>query len=189
MGKPNADSKTLIEELESIGSKGSFSLEKNPGRRRGGQRHLHPAGRLGAGKHGVAQRGSHRVAHPGEGSFIGLSSTLSCDHCCYSVDACEPCEFIFIPAERAQDSCGRRSGSFNCWDTRCRRCVTSDPNQCALQTGADCAHECSATEVVDHYVERGIRRENVKCNNLCCQEHWLWWQELNDLGYLSLASA
>ena len=37
------------------------------------------------------------------GSFIGLSSTLSCDHCCYTVEATAAAEFTFVPAEAAQE--------------------------------------------------------------------------------------
>ena len=37
------------------------------------------------------------------GSFIGLSSTLSCDHCCYTVEATGTAEFTFVPAEAAQE--------------------------------------------------------------------------------------
>jgi CRP-like cAMP-binding protein len=37
------------------------------------------------------------------GSFIGLSSTLSCDHCCYTVEATGAAEFTFVPAEAAQE--------------------------------------------------------------------------------------
>lgn len=36
------------------------------------------------------------------GAFIGLSSTLSCDHCCYTVEAITSTEFTFVPAEAAQ---------------------------------------------------------------------------------------
>ncbi len=35
--------------------------------------------------------------------FIGLSSTLSCDHCCYTVETTGSAEFTFIPAEAAQE--------------------------------------------------------------------------------------
>ncbi len=37
------------------------------------------------------------------GSFIGLSSSLSCDHCCYTVEATGSAEFTFVPAEAAQE--------------------------------------------------------------------------------------
>jgi len=37
------------------------------------------------------------------GSFVGLSSTLSCDHCCYTVEATATAEFTFVPAETAQE--------------------------------------------------------------------------------------
>ena len=33
------------------------------------------------------------------GSFVGLSSTLSCDHCCYTVKAVENSELTFVPGE------------------------------------------------------------------------------------------
>ncbi len=36
------------------------------------------------------------------GSFIGLSSALSCDHCCYTVEVTAAAEFTFVPAEAAQ---------------------------------------------------------------------------------------
>ncbi len=42
-----------------------------------------------------------RVLEPG--SFIGLSSTLSCDHCCYTVKAAQESGFIFVAAEAAQE--------------------------------------------------------------------------------------
>jgi CRP-like cAMP-binding protein len=37
------------------------------------------------------------------GSFIGLSSTLSCDHCCHTVEATDSAEFTFVPSEAAQE--------------------------------------------------------------------------------------
>ena len=35
--------------------------------------------------------------------FIGLSSTLSCEHCCYTVEATGAAEFTFVPANAAQE--------------------------------------------------------------------------------------
>ena len=37
------------------------------------------------------------------GSFIGLSSALSCDHSCYTVEATGTAEFTFVPADTAQE--------------------------------------------------------------------------------------
>jgi CRP-like cAMP-binding protein len=111
MAGPNNETQAdLIAELEAIGSKVLF----NPGER------ILTEGEAGKGIY-ILHSGSAKVSmatHTGEivdlrtleqGSFIGLSSTLSCDHCCYSVDAAEPCEFTFIPAERAQDFLRSRS--------------------------------------------------------------------------------
>lgn len=36
-------------------------------------------------------------------SFIGLSATLSCDHCCYTVEATTAAEFLFVAAEVVQE--------------------------------------------------------------------------------------
>lgn len=94
----------LIQELESIGIRASF----NPGEC------ILTEGEAGKGIF-VLHDGSAQVtmvSHNGEtiglrtlqpGSFIGLSSTLSCDHCCYSVHAAESCSFTFIPAGQAQE--------------------------------------------------------------------------------------
>lgn len=97
-------SAALIQELESIGSKVRFSAgeriqnEGDPGK---GIYLLH------SGSVAISM-----IAHDGEpiplrtlesGAFIGLSSTLSCDHCCYSAEAIEPSEFTFIPADTARE--------------------------------------------------------------------------------------
>jgi CRP/FNR family transcriptional regulator len=94
----------LIAELEAIGSKVSFAA---------GDR-IQTEGEPGQGIY-VLHSGTARVsmlAGGGEvvqlrdlqpGSLIGLSSTLSCDHCCYTVQALEPCQFTFVPAVRAQE--------------------------------------------------------------------------------------
>lgn len=94
----------LIHELESIGIKASFA----PGEC------ILAEGEAGKGIY-LLQAGSAQVtmiSHAGEtiglrtlqpGSFIGLSSSLSCDHCCYSVHAAESCTFTFIPAAQAQE--------------------------------------------------------------------------------------
>ena len=37
------------------------------------------------------------------GSFIGLSSSLTCDHYCCSIDAIGAVEFTFVPAHAAQE--------------------------------------------------------------------------------------
>ena len=99
----------LIQELESIGLKVSFSAGEC----------ILAEGEAGKGIY-ILHSGSANVtmlSHNGEtmglrtlqpGSFIGLSSTLSCDHCCYSVHAAEACGFTFIPAERAQEFLGSR---------------------------------------------------------------------------------
>lgn len=60
--------------------------------------------RSGAAKVSMAsQDGKTReLRELGPGSFIGLSSALSCDHCCYTVEATGAAEFIFVPAEAAQ---------------------------------------------------------------------------------------
>ena len=94
----------LIQELESIGQAVSF---------RSGDRVV-TEGEPGAGIY-ILRSGSARVSmnsHEGKvlqlreleaGSFIGLSSSLSCDHCCYSVEAIGAAEFIFVPAQTAQE--------------------------------------------------------------------------------------
>jgi CRP/FNR family transcriptional regulator len=94
----------LIGELESIGQAVSF---------RSGDRVL-TEGEPGKGIY-ILRSGSARVSmnsHDGKvlelreleaGSFIGLSSSLSCDHCCYSVEATAAAEFIFVPAQTAQE--------------------------------------------------------------------------------------
>jgi len=63
----------------------------------------------------ILRSGSARVsmaAHNGEtielrtlqhGDFIGLSSTLSCEHCCYSVESSRASEFTFVQADRAHE--------------------------------------------------------------------------------------
>jgi CRP-like cAMP-binding protein len=93
----------LISELESIGQALSFQR---------GERVL-TEGETGKGIY-ILRSGSALVsmaAHDGTtrqlrelapGSFIGLSSTLSCDHCCYTVEATGATNFTFVPAEAAQ---------------------------------------------------------------------------------------
>ena len=94
----------LISELESLGHRVSYKpgecvlREGEPGRgiyilRSGGAR---------------VSMSSHdsKTMHLRElqpGSFIGLSSTLSCDHCCYTVEAIAASEFTFLPAEAVQE--------------------------------------------------------------------------------------
>jgi CRP-like cAMP-binding protein len=90
--------------LESIGSQVAFS----PGDR------VFTEGEPGKGVY-ILRSGSARVSmesHDGHiielrtlqpGSFIGLSSTLSCDHCCYTVETGELSEFIFVPAPHARE--------------------------------------------------------------------------------------
>ncbi len=94
----------LIAELESIGQPVSF---------RSGERVL-TEGEAGKGIY-ILRSGSARVSmasHDGKtmqlreleaGSFIGLSSTLSCDHCCYSVETTDVAEFTFVPARVVQE--------------------------------------------------------------------------------------
>ena len=94
----------LIEELESIGQAVSF----RPGDR------VVTEGEPGKGIY-ILRSGAARVsmnAHDGKvlqlreleaGSFIGLSSSLTCDHCCCSVDAIGAVEFTFVPAQAAQE--------------------------------------------------------------------------------------
>jgi len=94
----------LIRELESIGSYVAFSS---------GDRVL-IEGEPGRGVY-ILRSGSARVSmksHDGNtielrtlqaGSFIGLSSTLSCEHCCYTVEAGEASEFTFVPALGARE--------------------------------------------------------------------------------------
>ena len=100
----SATANGLITELESIGQPVSF---------RPGERVL-SEGEPGKGIY-VLRSGSARVSmasHEGNtiqlrqleaGSFIGLSSTLSCDHCCYSVEATAAAEFTFVPAAAVQE--------------------------------------------------------------------------------------
>jgi CRP-like cAMP-binding protein len=42
-----------------------------------------------------------RELHPG--SYIGVSSALSCDHSCYTVEVTGAAEFIFVPTGEAQE--------------------------------------------------------------------------------------
>ena len=107
MGIMNAQvmsSTGLIGELESIGQPASF---------RDRERVLRE-GEAGSGVY-ILRSGLARVSmtsHDGKtiqlrdlepGSFIGLSSTLSCDHCCYTVEATGAAEFTFVPAPTAQE--------------------------------------------------------------------------------------
>ena len=94
----------LIGELESVGQAVSYG----PGER------VVSEGESGKGIY-ILRSGAARVSmasHDGKtmqlrdlepGSFIGLSSTLSCDHCCYTVEATAVAEFTFVPAEAAQE--------------------------------------------------------------------------------------
>lgn len=92
----------LIAELEAIGRSVSFQA---------GERVI-TEGEPGDGVY-ILRSGSARVsmtAHDGEtiqlrelgcGAFIGLSSTLSCDHSCYTVETAEAAAFTFIPVDKA----------------------------------------------------------------------------------------
>lgn len=92
----------LIQALESIGSPARFVAGDK----------VITEGEPGSGVY-FLRSGSARISmksHDGNiielrtleaGSFIGLSSALSCDHCCYSVEAGEPSEFIFVPTQSA----------------------------------------------------------------------------------------
>jgi CRP-like cAMP-binding protein len=97
-------SKGLIQELESIGK----AVACNPGERvlqEGESGKGIYILRSGAAKVSMAsQDGKSRELRELEpGSFIGLSSTLSCDHCCYTVETTGAAEFTFVPAEAAQE--------------------------------------------------------------------------------------
>lgn len=97
-------SPALVQQLESIGSLARFS----PGER------IMVEGEAGEGIY-LLRLGAVRLSvATGEGdvvmlrtlapgAFVGLSSTLSCDHCCYTVEAIEPSEFTFVPARAAQE--------------------------------------------------------------------------------------
>jgi CRP/FNR family transcriptional regulator, cyclic AMP receptor protein len=94
----------LITELESIGQSVSFRTGD----------HIITEGEPGKGIY-ILRSGSARVSmhsHDGNtiqlrelkpGSFIGLSGTLSCDHCCYSVEATGPAELTFVSAGAVQE--------------------------------------------------------------------------------------
>ena len=94
----------LISELESLGHRVSYK----PGEC------VLREGEPGGGIH-ILRSGGARVSmasHDGKtmqlrelqpGSFIGLSSTLSCDHSCYTVEATAASEFTFLPAEAVQE--------------------------------------------------------------------------------------
>ena len=94
----------LISELESLGHRVSYKpgecvlREGKPGR---GIYIL----RSGGARVSMASHDSKtmqlRELQPG--SFIGLSSTLSCDHSCYTVEATAASEFTFLPAEAVQE--------------------------------------------------------------------------------------
>jgi CRP-like cAMP-binding protein len=96
--------KGLILELESIGQAVSY---------RPGECVLRE-GEAGKGIY-ILRAGAARVtmaAHDGKtmqlrelepGCFIGLSSTLSCDHCCYTVETTGAADFTFVPANAAQE--------------------------------------------------------------------------------------
>ncbi len=91
---------TLIGELESIGQPVSFGQDEC----------VMAEGEPGKGIY-ILRSGSARVSmtsHDGKtielreldpGSFIGLSSTLSCDHSCYTVAAAGAAEFTFVPSQ------------------------------------------------------------------------------------------
>ena len=94
----------LIRELESIGRTVSF---------RAGERLIaegeHGTGiyilRSGSAKVSMTSRGGKIIELRSleRGAFIGLSSTLSCDHCCYTVEASDCSEFTFIPSSEVQE--------------------------------------------------------------------------------------
>jgi CRP-like cAMP-binding protein len=94
----------LIRELESIGRPVSFS----PGERviEEGE---HGRGiyvlRSGSASVSMSSRDGKTIELPSleRGAFIGLSSALSCDHCCYTVEATDQSEFTFVPSADVQD--------------------------------------------------------------------------------------
>jgi CRP-like cAMP-binding protein len=97
-------SPALVKGLEAIGSKISFNAgevilqEGDPGK--GIFLLLSGSARLSMSSH---NGGPIELRKLGPGAFVGLSSTLSCDHCCYTVEACEAAELMFVPAQRAQE--------------------------------------------------------------------------------------
>jgi len=94
----------LLEELESIGKPVSFAQ---------GERVI-IEGEQGKGIY-ILRSGVARISmtsHDGKtidlrelrpGSFIGLSSALSCDHSCYTVETAGAAEFTFVAAQDAQE--------------------------------------------------------------------------------------
>ena len=95
---------SLIRELESIGQPVFF----RPGER------VIAEGESGKGIY-ILRSGSARVSMTSRdgktielrslerGAFIGLSSTLSCDHCCYTVETDHRAQFTFVPSADAQE--------------------------------------------------------------------------------------
>ncbi len=94
----------LIRQLESIGSRVSFSA---------GEAVLQE-GEAGKGIYFLQSGLLSLSVSPQDGSaialrslqpgaFIGLSATLSCDHCCYTVTAVESSELTFVPTDAAQE--------------------------------------------------------------------------------------
>ena len=162
----------LIAELEPLGNRVSFK----PGER------VLQEGEAGSGiyilRSGIAQvtMASHegttielRELQPG--SFIGLSSTLSCDHCCYTVEATGVAEFTFVPAEAAQqllharpDLCllviqllGKEMSSL------CHERALLNSGIKPIRIGTKNVFD--TTEVVADYGRRGIRKSDWECKN------------------------
>ncbi len=94
----------LLDELETIGHPVSF----DPGER------VIAEGEQGKGIY-ILRSGSARVSmtsHDGKsialrelapGSYIGLSSSLSCDHSCYTVEAAGAARFTFVSSGKAEE--------------------------------------------------------------------------------------
>jgi len=94
----------LVEQLQAIGRPVSFAAGEC----------VMAEGEVGQGIY-IVRSGSARISmkvHGGEtillhelqpGSFIGLSSTLSCDHSCYTVETTDASEFVFVPAGEVQE--------------------------------------------------------------------------------------
>ena len=101
---PNRQETALIQALESIGSQ----IAVCPGDK------VLTEGEPGTGIY-ILRSGSARVSMESQdgniielrtleaGSFFGLSCTLSCDHCCYTVEAGVPSEITFVPGQSAQE--------------------------------------------------------------------------------------
>jgi len=94
----------LLQELQSIGRLVSFAK---------GERVI-VEGESGAGIY-ILRSGAARISMRSPdgkvidlrnleaGSFVGLSSALSCDHSCYTVETAGAAEFTFVTAEEAQE--------------------------------------------------------------------------------------